>query len=82
MTDASAAPSQNELRNIARATRDELEETLDAIEDKLNVPKRANELVTKAQHSYESNPVPWIIGATAAVIVVGGLIAWAVFGDD
>jgi ElaB/YqjD/DUF883 family membrane-anchored ribosome-binding protein len=63
-------------------TRAQLEETLDAIEDKLNVPKQANRLAKKAQASYEDNPVPWIIGATAAVIVVGGLVAWAIFGDD
>ena len=64
------------------ATRAQLEETLDAIEDKLNVPKQASRLARKAKASYEDNPVPWIIGATAAVIVVGGLVAWAIFGDD
>lgn len=64
------------------ATRAQLEDTLDAIEDKLNVPKQAGRLARKAQASYEANPVPWIVGATAAVIVVGGLIAWAIFGDD
>lgn len=62
--------------------RAELEETLDAIEDKLNVPKQLGILGTRARDSWNDNPVPWIIGATAAVIVVGGLIAWAIFGDD
>ncbi len=64
------------------ATRAELEQTLDAIEDKLNVPKQAGRLARKARVSYDDNPVPWIIGATAAVIVIGGLVAWALFGDD
>jgi hypothetical protein len=32
--------------------------------------------------SWEDNPVPWLIGAAAAVVVVGGLLAWAAFGDD
>lgn len=68
--------------NSISDTRAELEETLDAIEDKLNVPKQASRLAKKAQASYEQNPVPWIIGATAAVIVIGGLVAWAIFGDD
>ncbi|HXD62605.1 MAG TPA: DUF3618 domain-containing protein [Lacisediminihabitans sp.] len=68
--------------NSISDTRAELEETLDAIEDKLNVPKQASRLAKKAQASYEENPVPWIIGATAAVIVIGGLVAWAIFGDD
>lgn len=63
--------------------RAELEQTLDAIEDKLNVPKHASELARKAKASYEANPIPWIIGATAAAIVVAGVIAWAIFsGDD
>jgi hypothetical protein len=64
------------------STRAELESTLDAIEDKLNVPKQMSRLGGRVKSSYESNPVPWIIGATAAVIVVGGLIAWAVLSDD
>lgn len=64
------------------ATRAQLEETLDAIEDKLNVPKQAGKLARKARAAYDENPVPWIIGATAAVIVIGGLVAWAIFGDD
>jgi len=62
--------------------RAELEEALDAIEDKLNVPKQVGILATRARNSWETNPVPWIIGATAAVIVVGGIIAWAVLGED
>jgi hypothetical protein len=68
--------------NRITSTRAELEDTLDAIEDKLNVPKQMSKLGRKAKVSYESNPVPWIIGATAAVIVVGGIVAWAIFGDD
>ncbi len=64
------------------ATRSELEETLDAIEDKLNVPKQVGKLTAKARASYNRNPVPWIIGVTAAVVAIGGLVAWAVFGDD
>lgn len=62
--------------------RAELEQTLDAIEDKLNVPKQVNELARKAKASYDANPIPWIIGATAAAIVVAGVIAWAVISND
>jgi hypothetical protein len=46
------------------------------------VPKRFGELTDKAKASYEANPVPWIIGATAAAIVVAGLVAWAILSDD
>lgn len=66
----------------AAAAREELAETLDAIEDKFNVPKQSKILAEKVARSYEENPVPWIIGATAAAVVVAGLIAWAIFGDD
>ena len=65
----------------ARARAD-LQETLDAIEDRLNVPKRVGELATKAKASWDLNPVPWLIGAVAAVIVVGGIIAWAASRHD
>jgi hypothetical protein len=64
------------------STRAELEQTLDAIEDKLNVPKQVGRLRDRAMTSYSDNPIPWIIGATAAVIAVGGLIAWAIISDD
>ncbi len=62
--------------------RTDLEQTLDAIEDKLNVPKQVGELTKRARSSYESNPLPWIIGAASAVIVVAGLVAWAILSDD
>ena len=64
------------------AVRAELADTLDEIEDRFNVPKQTRLLADRVRHSYEHNPVPWIIGATAAVIVVGGLVAWAIFSDD
>lgn len=64
------------------ALRAELADTLGAIEDKLSVPRQTRRLKAKAQASYEERPVPWIIGATAVVIVVGGLVAWALFGKD
>lgn len=66
----------------SKALRAELEATLDEIEDRLNVPRRLGVLGTRAKESWEANPVPWLIGAGAAVAVVGGLIAWALSGDD
>ena len=71
--------SASERSAIARA---ELEEALAAIEDKLNVPKQLGILGTRAKRSWENTPVPWIIGATAAVVAVAGLIAVAVFRKD
>ncbi|HUG49977.1 MAG TPA: DUF3618 domain-containing protein [Terrimesophilobacter sp.] len=74
--------SSDDPADRAATLRAELENTLDAIEDKLNVPKRVKRLKAKAQASYEDRPVPWIIGATAVVIIAGGLVAWALFGKD
>jgi hypothetical protein len=64
------------------ASRAELEATLDAIEDKLNVPRRVQELTEKARSSYESNPLPWIIGGLAATAVAIGVVAWAILSND
>jgi hypothetical protein len=76
-----SAPIENVDNRVATLRR-ELADTLDAIEDKLNVPKQSRRLLAKAWASYEDRPVPWILGAATAVIVVGGLIAWAIFRDD
>ncbi|EPR75037.1 hypothetical protein ADILRU_2574 [Leifsonia rubra CMS 76R] len=62
--------------------RTELENTLDAIEDKFNVGKRVDEVATRVRSSYESNPVPWIVGAAAAAVSVVAIIAWAILSDD
>lgn len=73
----------SDVEGKVTSTRAQLENTLDAIEDKLNVPKQVNRLAGKAKGSYDANPIPWIAGATAAVLLVGGLIAWALLsGDD
>lgn len=64
------------------SSRADLENTLDAIEDKLNVPKRVGELTTKARESFETNRLPWLIGAVAAAVAVAGIVAWAILSDD
>ena len=73
---------EKSIESAITQTRARLETTLDAIEDKLNVPKQASALVERTKASYESNPIPWIIGATAAAIVVAGLVAWALLSPD
>lgn len=74
--------ASDDPENRVAVLRAELEATLGAIEDKLNVPKHVRRLKARARVSYEDRPVPWIVGATAVVIVVGGLAAWALFGKD
>ena len=74
---------EDDIQSQVARTRAHLENTLDAIEDKFNVPKRASELSKRAKASYESNPTPWIVGATGVAIAILGVIAWAIFsGDD
>lgn len=70
------------VSSTVAATRARLEQTLDAIDEKLDVKKQAGELTERVKSSYQANPVPWIIGATAAAVVVVGLVAWAIFSDD
>lgn len=67
--------------NVA-ATRAKLESTLDSIEDKFNVPKRASEISDQVKGSFEKNPVPWIVVAAAVAVGVVGLVAWALSSDD
>jgi len=75
MTDAIENRIDEQRRTLAN--------TLDEIEDKLNVSKQFDRYAGKAKASYEENPTPWIVGATAVAITVVGLVAWALFsGDD
>lgn len=72
----------DDIQSRVASTRDDLQATLDAIEEKFNVPKRVGDLRDKAMSSYESNPIPWIIGAISAAVVVAGVVAWAILSDD
>jgi hypothetical protein len=74
--------SESNVQSSINATRAKLEGTLGAIEEKLDVKRQAGVLVERTKSSYEANPIPWIIGATAAAIVAAGLVAWAIFGGD
>ena len=66
----------------AAQSRADLAAALDSIENRLNVPKRVNELGKQAMAAYEKNPVPWIIGGVAVAVIAVGLVAWAIFSDD
>lgn len=72
----------HDAKEQAAKARDDLAKTLDAIEDKLNVPKRAGELSKQAAEAYDNNPLPFIIGGLAAGVVAISLVAWAIFSDD
>jgi len=62
--------------------RDELAQTLDAIEQRLNVPKRIDHARKRAVKSFQKNPAPWLAGAGAAALAIGGLVFAAVRRND
>ncbi|WP_213816059.1 DUF3618 domain-containing protein [Glaciihabitans sp. dw_435] len=74
--------SDSEIQARVAATRKELENTLDAIEDKLNVPKQVGKLTKKAEASFDKNPVPWLAGGAAVAVGIVSLVAWALSSDD
>jgi hypothetical protein len=69
-----------ELRSDIESTREKLAQTLDAIEDKLNVPKQAKRAVERAREAWDKvnkeNPVVVYATAGAVVLAAGGLLAW------
>ena len=72
-----------DAKAAAEAARRQVADTLEALEDKFDIPARTTELVEKAKVAYERNPVPWIVGAAALGVIAVGLVAWAIFsGDD
>lgn len=63
------------LQAEAAARREELTATIDALEDKLNLPKQARLAVARARQSFRANPVPWVAGVAAvATAVVGAIV--------
>jgi hypothetical protein len=62
------------LADRVAATRAQLFDTLDAIEDKLNVPKQIGIAASKVKRGIDANPVPYLAGLAAGVAVVGGIV--------
>jgi hypothetical protein len=67
--------SHEEIKNAVVKNRDNLAQTLDAIEFKLNVPKRAKyetaQLKARFQALREENPAALVAGAAGVVALVG-----------
>jgi hypothetical protein len=64
----------DEARATAAQARRDLEQTLDALEDKLNVPKQV-------AAAYRRNPVVVIGVGVGILAAAAGLIAWAVVAN-
>jgi vacuolar-type H+-ATPase subunit I/STV1 len=72
-----------ELRSDIETTREKLAQTLDAIEDRLNVPKQAKQVAGRARETFDrlstDNPVLLYAAAgVAAVVAVGGVVVWRI----
>ena len=74
--------STSDIQARVAETRRQLEDTLDAIEDKLNVPKQVGRFAERAKASFDDDPTPWVAGLVAGVAVVGGLVTWAILSKD
>jgi len=74
--------STAEIQSKIAETRKQLENTLDSIEDRLNVPKQFSIYLEKAKTSYRENPTPWVAAAGATAASVVGLIVWAASSKD
>ncbi len=64
----------DDLAKYVAATRTQLFETLDAIEDKLNVPKQLGIAASKVKQGIDEKPVPYLAGLAAGVAVVGSIV--------
>jgi alkylation response protein AidB-like acyl-CoA dehydrogenase len=62
--------------------REQFQKSVTELEHKLDVQAQRKILAERITGSYQSNPVPWWIGAGVLGVVVVSAIAWAVFGDD
>lgn len=73
--------STSDAKQRAAQARANLADTLDAIEDRFNVPKRISEMGNRAADAYEKNPLPWLVAGAAGALAVIGAVVWAIFSD-
>jgi len=69
------------VARVAEA-RAELAAALDAIEEKLNVKRKARRLSRRIRASIETNPTPWIAAGAVVVLGVAGAVVWVIVKHD
>jgi len=71
-----------EIRSDIESTREKLAQTLDAIEDKLNVPKQAQAALDRGRAALErtlkENPVAVYAAAGGVALAAAGLVVWRI----
>ena len=74
--------STSEIQQRVAKTRAQLEETLDAIEDKLNVPKQLAIAGRRLRAKFEDDPLPWIAATAGVVVLIGAAVIGSVARRD
>lgn len=74
MSDTSTGSEFDRLSDAAAATRAQLFDTLDAIEDKLNIPKQIGIAASNMRRGLDENPGPYLAAFAAGVVVIGGIV--------
>ena len=71
-----------EIRSDIESTREKLAQTLDAIEDKLNVPKQAQAALDRGRaaldRTLKENPVAVYAAAGGVALAAAGLVVWRI----
>lgn len=62
-----------EIQAAVDRTRADLAATLNELEDKLNIPKQLGVKAHEAKVSFSREPKPWLIGAAAVAVAIGGI---------
>ncbi len=74
--------TNKKARDFVTETREELGETLDEIESRLQPKHLFEQFTTWVSRSYDRNPVRWLIGLGVAVVGSVAAVLWAIFGHN
>jgi hypothetical protein len=66
--------THDDLADSVAATRAQLFDTLDAIEDKLNVPKQIGIAASRVKRGIQRDPKPYLAAFAGGAVVVGGIV--------
>jgi hypothetical protein len=74
VTDDQLDAQHDDIAKRVASTRAQLFDTLDAIEDKFNVPKQLGIAASKVKRGVVEKRPPYLAGLAAGVAVVGGIV--------
>ncbi|MFZ7087183.1 hypothetical protein [Curtobacterium sp. RRHDQ10] len=72
--DQDHGPDFDGLTERVAATRAQLFDTLDAIEDRLNVPKQIGFAASRVKRGIERKPVPYLAAFAGGALAIGGIV--------